>query len=93
MKKKLFVNKYVTILSIMPWSMVIPDGFANLLHLISDREGIGDTLALGIKHASKKWELEDIAVHVKGMEPAGYDPRSLKAWGWHLPPLIEERAI
>ena len=28
-----------------------------------------------------QWGLEDIAVHVKGMEPAGYDPRALKGMG------------
>ncbi len=49
--------------------------------MIARREGIGDILAQGIKYAAKKWELEDIAVHVKGMEPAGYDPRVLKGMG------------
>lgn len=57
------------------------DAVANLLRLISCREGIGDVLALGIRHAAKKWGLEDIAVHVKGLEPAGYDPRLLKGMG------------
>jgi aldehyde:ferredoxin oxidoreductase len=46
--------------------------------MIARRVGIGDDLAKGIKYAAKKWDLEDIAVHVKGMEPAGYDPRVLK---------------
>ena len=57
------------------------DGFAKLLHMIGNREGIGDTLAQGIRHAARQWDLEDIAVHVKGMEPAGYDPRTLKGMG------------
>ncbi len=57
------------------------DAIAGLLHMMSDREGIGDILAEGIKHAAKEWGLEDIAVHVKGMEPAGYDPRVLKGMG------------
>jgi aldehyde:ferredoxin oxidoreductase len=57
------------------------DGFAKLLAMISKREGIGDVLARGIKYAAKKWDLEDIAVHVKGMEPAGYEPRTLKGMG------------
>jgi len=57
------------------------DGFAKLLHMIASREGIGDTLAQGIRHAARQWDLEDIAVHVKGMEPAGYDPRKLKGMG------------
>jgi len=57
------------------------DQIAQLLQMISDREGIGALLADGIIPASKAWGLEDIAVHVKGMEPAGYDPRALKGMG------------
>lgn len=57
------------------------DQIAELLHMIANRKGIGDVLAEGIKHAAKSWGLEDIAVHVKGMEPAGYDPRVLKGMG------------
>jgi aldehyde:ferredoxin oxidoreductase len=57
------------------------DAVASLLYMIARREGIGDVLAQGIKHAAKEWGLEDIAVHVKGMEPAGYDPRVLKGMG------------
>jgi aldehyde:ferredoxin oxidoreductase len=57
------------------------DGIAVLLDMISRREGIGDDLARGIRYAAKQWDLEDIAVHVKGMEPAGYDPRVLKGMG------------
>jgi aldehyde:ferredoxin oxidoreductase len=58
-----------------------PDLVADLLHKIVRREGIGDLLAEGIKAASTELGLEDIAVHVKGMEPAGYDPRALKGMG------------
>ncbi len=57
------------------------DKVAKLLEDIANRRGIGDILANGIKYAAKEWELEDIAVHVKGMEPAGYDPRTLKGMG------------
>jgi aldehyde:ferredoxin oxidoreductase len=57
------------------------DTIADLLKLIARRDGIGDILARGIKYAANKWDLEDIAVHVKGMEPAGYDPRVLKGMG------------
>jgi len=38
-------------------------------------------LALGIKEASRKLDMEKEAIHVKGMEPAGYDPRVLKGMG------------
>ena len=51
---------------------------AELIKLIVFREGIGDVLANGIKFASKKLGLEDLAIHVKGLEPAGYEPRVLK---------------
>lgn len=54
------------------------DSTADLLHMIAGRKGVGDTLARGIIHAAKEWGLEDIAVHVKGLEPPGYDPRVLK---------------
>lgn len=57
------------------------DQIALLLKMMSDREGIGDVLADGIISAANEWGLEDIAVHVKGMEPAGYDPRKLKGMG------------
>jgi len=57
------------------------DGIAELLNKIARREGIGATLAEGIRHTSKEWGLEDLAIHVKGMEPAGYDPRVLKGMG------------
>jgi aldehyde:ferredoxin oxidoreductase len=57
------------------------DTIADLLKLIAQRDGIGDILARGIKYAASTWDLEEIAVHVKGMEPAGYDPRVLKGMG------------
>ncbi len=57
------------------------DAIANLLKKIAKREGIGDTLALGIQHAAREWNMEDVAVHVKGLEPPGYDPRVLKGTG------------
>jgi aldehyde:ferredoxin oxidoreductase len=49
--------------------------------LITDmayRRGAGAVLADGIVPAAKSLGLEDLAIHVKGMEPAGYDPRVLK---------------
>jgi len=57
------------------------DTIAKLLEDIAQRRGIGDTLARGIKFASKAWDMEDQAIHVKGLEPAGYDPRALKGMG------------
>ena len=57
------------------------DAVADLLNMIARKEGIGAVLAEGIKVAAREWDLEDIAVHVKGLEPAGYDPRTLKGMG------------
>ncbi|HUT72942.1 MAG TPA: aldehyde ferredoxin oxidoreductase family protein [Desulfatiglandales bacterium] len=57
------------------------DKIAGLLEDIVYRRGIGDTLAKGIKTVAKAWDMEDQAIHVKGMEPAGYDPRILKGMG------------
>ena len=57
------------------------DAIAELLNKIARREHIGELLAQGILAAAKKWDLEDIAVHVKGLEPPGYDPRVLKGMG------------
>lgn len=57
------------------------DKIAELLYDIVYKKGIGAILSEGIRHAAKVWELEDIAIHVKGMEPAGYEPRVLKGMG------------
>ena len=57
------------------------DAIAGLLEKIVYRQGLGAVLAEGILHAGKEWGLEHIAIHVKGMEPAGYDPRVLKGMG------------
>ncbi|MFP4430709.1 MAG: aldehyde ferredoxin oxidoreductase family protein [Spirochaetaceae bacterium] len=58
-----------------------PDKVAELLEMIAHRRGIGAVLAKGIKEAAREWDLEDIAVHVKGLEPAGFDPRVFKGMG------------
>jgi aldehyde:ferredoxin oxidoreductase len=57
------------------------DAIAKLLHQIASREDIGEILSQGIRQAARKWALEDVAVHVKGLEPPGYDPRVLKGMG------------
>ena len=58
-----------------------PDKIADLLQLIAENQGVGKTLGQGIKRASEALGLEDIAIHVKGMEPGGFDPRVLKGMG------------
>ena len=57
------------------------DRAAELLNDIALRRGIGALLAEGVKAVSQEWECEDLAIHVKGLEPAGYDPRSLPGMG------------
>ena len=49
--------------------------------MIAKKEGIGEILANGIIYASKKWDMQNLAIHVKGLEPAGYEPRILKGMG------------
>lgn len=57
------------------------DQTIDLVEKIGAREGIGEILADGIIPASKHFEIEDLAIHVKGLEPAGYEPRKLKGMG------------
>ncbi len=57
------------------------DKIANLLKDISARKGIGNTLAKGIITTAREWGMEEQAIHVKGLEPAGYDPRVLPGMG------------
>jgi aldehyde:ferredoxin oxidoreductase len=57
------------------------DGIAALLEDIAYKRGHGTVLAEGIRYAARKWDMEDQAIHVKGLEPAGYDPRALKGMG------------
>jgi aldehyde:ferredoxin oxidoreductase len=58
-----------------------PDAVSKLLEDIVYRRGIGKVLAEGIRYAAKQWGMEDVAIHVKGMEPSAYDPRVLKGMG------------
>jgi len=57
------------------------DKIAELLHDIAFKKGLGAVLAEGIRYAAKVWNMEDIAIHTKGLDPAGYDPRVLKGMG------------
>ena len=55
-----------------------PERVAELLEDMAYRRGIGDVLAGGIKKAAAQWGFEDQAIHIKGLEPAAFDPRVLK---------------
>ncbi|MEI9476977.1 MAG: aldehyde ferredoxin oxidoreductase family protein, partial [Deltaproteobacteria bacterium] len=57
------------------------DKIAGLLNDIAYRKGMGAILAEGIRHAAKAWDMVDDAIHVNGLDPAGYDPRILKGMG------------
>lgn len=57
------------------------DGIARLLHQIANREGHGELLAQGVRAASQELGLEELAIHVKGLEPPGFEPRALKGMG------------
>jgi len=57
------------------------DRIADLLHQIASKKGIGAILAEGIKHAAKAWGMEEVAIHINGLDPAGYDPRVLNGMG------------
>ncbi len=57
------------------------DGIARVLKKIAYQEGIGRILSQGVRHAATVWGMENEAIHVKGLEPAGFDPRVLKGMG------------
>jgi len=57
------------------------DGIAEILTMIAYRKGVGKILSEGVRHAAKVWGMEERAIHVKGLEPAGFDPRVLKGMG------------
>lgn len=56
------------------------EAIISVLRKIACREGIGDILSQGVRKAAKiiGKDAEKLAVHVKGLEPPGYDPRGLK---------------
>lgn len=50
-----------------------------MIHRIGKREGIGRLLSEGVKRAATKIKgSESFAIHVKGLELPGYDPRGMK---------------
>jgi len=57
------------------------DAIAALLEHIALRRDVGAVLAQGIRYTADQWGMQDQAIHVKGLEPAGYDPRVLKGMG------------
>lgn len=54
---------------------------ADFLQRVVEGKDDGVIFAGGIREAAKLLEMEEFAIHVKGLEPAGYDPRVLKGMG------------
>jgi aldehyde:ferredoxin oxidoreductase len=54
------------------------EGIKKLIYDTAYRRGLGELTALGVRGLAKRLNAEDLAIHVKGLEPAGYDPRTLK---------------
>ncbi len=55
------------------------DALIECIHQIGKREGLGEILAEGVMRASGKIDgSTDFAIHVKGLELPGYDPRGMK---------------
>ena len=58
------------------------EALLDTIHRIAKREGIGELLSEGVKRASEHLEgSSDFAIHVKGLELPGYDPRGMKGQG------------
>jgi aldehyde:ferredoxin oxidoreductase len=57
------------------------DGIASVLTKMAYRKGVGKVLSEGVRHVASIWGMEEKAIHVKGLEPAGFDPRVLKGMG------------
>ena len=57
-----------------------PEALIQLIEKIGNRQGIGNTLAEGVRIAAKKIGkgAEKLAQHIKGLEVTGYDLRCLK---------------
>lgn len=51
-----------------------------IIEKIANRKGLGDILAEGVREAARQIGKgsEEFAVHIKGLEPAGWDPRGMK---------------
>lgn len=58
-----------------------PEALLETLRLIARREGLGDLLSRGVRAAAAEIGrgVEEFAIHVKGLELPGYEPRALPA--------------
>jgi aldehyde:ferredoxin oxidoreductase len=51
----------------------------DFLHRIAQREDDWFILGEGLQKIADRFDLRDLVIHVKGLEPAGYDPRGLQS--------------
>jgi len=67
------------------------EGQKELIRRIAYREGVGDLLAEGVARVAEKvgGKARDVAMHVKGMELPGYEPRA--SWGMALAYATSDR--
>ena len=65
------------------------DNIIPLLKDIANRNGLGNELANGVKLLSEKYGGKEFAMHVKGLELPGYDPRG--CWGQGLEYAVGNR--
>ncbi len=63
-----------------PASYNDPAGTLEFLADIASKRGMGKWFADGTKVAARHFHLEDLAMHVKGLEFAGYDPRAFRGF-------------
>jgi aldehyde:ferredoxin oxidoreductase len=66
-----------------------PEGVAAAIEAMAFREGFGNEMAEGTRSLSDTYGGADFAIHVKGLEMAGYDPRG--AWGQGLAYAVANR--
>lgn len=59
-------------------------GAAMLIRMIASKEGIGAELAQGLKKYAAKYGLAEIAMEIKGLELAAYDPRGSTGYALEL---------
>ena len=74
-EKKLIPAKYLNEIDL---SFGSKEGVNKLIEKLANREGLGDTIAGGIRSILEKFpKLEEISLHSKYLEQSGYDTRSL----------------
>ena len=66
-----------------------PQGVAEMIENIAQRRGLGDALANGVRWLGEQYGGVEFALHVKGMEFSGYDPRG--SWGQGLSYAVANR--